>query len=96
MTGADFFPIIGLGSILEPFATKLCNFYIQLYGFPHMIISDQESKFIGKFWISLMATLKVKLGIALAYHLQTNRQINKVNYIIGTYLRIFAYYILDK
>jgi hypothetical protein len=29
---------------------KFCDFYIRLHGVPDMIVSDQDPKFMGKFW----------------------------------------------
>jgi formate-dependent nitrite reductase membrane component NrfD len=43
-----------------------------------------------------MATLKVKLGISLAYHPQTDRQTKKINHIIGIYLMAFTFHVPDK
>jgi hypothetical protein len=45
---------------------------------------------MSDFWKSLMATLKVRLGMASAYHPQTDGQTEKVNHVIGTYLRAFT------
>ena len=41
----------------------------RLHGIPKEIISDQYSKFIGKFWRSLFSGLEKQLNFSTAYHL---------------------------
>jgi hypothetical protein len=45
---------------------------------------------MGDFWQLLKQMFKVKLRISSAYHPQTDRQTEKLNHIISTYLRAFA------
>jgi hypothetical protein len=55
-----------------------------------MIISNKDPRFMGKFWTSLIAILKVKFAMSSADHPQIDGQTEKVNYVIGSYLRAFA------
>jgi hypothetical protein len=80
-------PAIQYDLTAQAFVTKFCNFYVRLQGVSDMIISNQVPRFIGKFWTLLIAILKVKLSMSGAYHPQTNRQTEKVNHVIGIYLR---------
>ena len=42
----------------------------RLHGIPKEIISDRDINFIGNFWRSLFAGLKMQLNISTTYHLQ--------------------------
>ena len=59
-------------------------------------MSDRDPRFMSDFWKSLMATLKVRLGMASAYHPQTDGQTEKVNHAIATYLRAFTRHCPDN
>lgn len=87
---AHFLSTTESGLTSEAFAKTFCNFYIRLHGVPDVIVSDQDPRFVSDFWQALMAILKVRLGIASAYHPQTDGQTEKVNHVIGTYLRAFS------
>jgi hypothetical protein len=87
---AHFLPAVESGLTSEGFARIFCDFYVRLHGVPDMIVSDQDPRFMGDFWQTLMKMLKVKLGMASAYHPQTDGQTEKVNHVIGSYLRAFA------
>lgn len=43
-----------------------------------------------------MATFQIQLALSSQYHLQTDGQTEKVNHVIGTYLRAFSQYKPDK
>jgi hypothetical protein len=45
---------------------------IRLHGVPKSIISDQDSKFVSKFWESLHSALVTKLSLSVAFHPQTD------------------------
>ena len=78
------------GLTAEKFATIFCETYVRLHGVPDTIVSDQDPRFMGDFWRSLMRTLKVRMGMSSAYHPQTDGQTEKVNHVVGTYLRAFS------
>jgi transposase InsO family protein len=46
---------------------------------PIQLISDRDKLFKSNFWIALIEHLGVKHKISIAYHLQTNRQIERLN-----------------
>ena len=87
---AHFLPAVESGLTSEHFAKTFCDFYVRLHGVPDMIVSDQDPRFMGDFWQALMKTLKVSLGMSSAYHPQTDGQTEKVNNVIGVYLRAFS------
>jgi hypothetical protein len=80
----------------ESFAIMFREFYVRLHGVPDTIVSDQDPRFMGKVWKALMDSLQVHLGKSSPYHPQTDGQTEKVNHIIGTYLRAFARHEPDK
>jgi hypothetical protein len=58
-----------------------------LHGVLKMIISDQGSQFIARFWEQLHASLRTHLIHSLAYHRQTDGQTGQVNQILKDMLR---------
>jgi hypothetical protein len=52
-----------------------------------MIISNQGSQFVAHFWEQLHASLRTHLIHNLAYHLQTDGQMECVNQIVEDMLR---------
>jgi len=59
------------------------------------IIWDMDAKFAGEFWESLCKRLGIKRKISTAYHPQTDGQTERVNQVLGGYLRIFVNYNQD-
>jgi transposase InsO family protein len=60
----------------------------RLHGMPKEIVSDRDIKFTSNFWKSLMAGLETKLLFSIAYHPQTNGQMERVNQILEDMLRM--------
>jgi transposase InsO family protein len=60
---------------------------IRLHGLPRSIVSDRDTKFVGHFWRTLWKKLGTNLLFSLAYHPQTDGQIEVVNGNLGDLLR---------
>jgi len=58
-----------------------------LHRVPKTIISDRGAQLIARFWKQLQESLGTKLIRSLAYHLQTDGQIERVNQILEDMLR---------
>jgi hypothetical protein len=54
----------------------------RLHGMPSDIISDRDTIFNSRFWKSSMVGFETKLLFSIAYHPQTNGQIEIVNQIL--------------
>jgi transposase InsO family protein len=71
---------------------KLTKLYIdnilKLNGVPKSIVSDWGAQFVSKFWRNLHQALKTKLDFSLAYHPQTDGQIERVNQVLEDMLRV--------
>ena len=93
---AHFWPAKEGGLTSEAFAGMFCRKYVSLHGVPDVIVSDQDARFVSEFWRSLMRTLGVKMAMSSAYHPQTDGQTEKVNHVIGTYLRAFSRHDPDR
>ena len=71
------------------FAQVIINIVIRHHGLPNFIITDWGSFFTLKFWLSLCYFLGIKRRLSMAFHPQTNDQIERQNSIIEAYLRAF-------
>lgn len=60
---------------------------VRIHGLPLNNVSNRDSKFIGHFWRTLWKKLGTKLSSSLAYHPQTDGQIEVVNRSLGNLLR---------
>jgi hypothetical protein len=60
----------------------------RLHGFPKTIISDRDAKFTSNFWKGLFTGLETQLEFSMAYHPQTDGQIERVNKVLEDMLRM--------
>jgi len=58
----------------------------KLYGIPRKILSDRGLQFALKFMEELTKALGTKRQLLMAYHLQTDSQMERINQEIGTFL----------
>jgi transposase InsO family protein len=72
-------------------ATHIVNLFlmevIRLHDLPNSIVSDRDTKFMGHLWRTLWKKMGIKLSFILAYHPQTDGQIEVVNRSLGDFLR---------
>jgi transposase InsO family protein len=61
-----------------------------LHGVRKKIVLDRGSQFTSKFWEKLHESMDTKLNFRLAYHLQTNGQMERTNQILEDMLRVYA------
>jgi transposase InsO family protein len=75
-------------------AQKYAKLYIDrivsLHGILQTIVSDRGTQFVARFWEQLQESLGTKLIKSLAYHPQTDCQIERVNQILEDMLRACA------
>ena len=58
----------------------------KLHGVPRIILSDQGPQFMSKFMKEFTKVLGTKRKLSMTYHPQTNRQMERINQEIGTFL----------
>ena len=58
----------------------------KIHGVPRMILSDRGPQFASKFMEDLTKVLGTKRNLSTAYHPQTDRQTERINQEIGTFL----------
>ena len=58
----------------------------KIHGIPKMIISDRGPQFASKFMKDLTRVLGTKRKLSTAYYPQTDRQTERINQEIGTFL----------
>jgi transposase InsO family protein len=61
-----------------------------LHGVPKKIVSDRGTQFTSHFWQQLHEALGMHLNLILAYHPQTDGQIERTNQILEDMLRACA------
>ncbi|MCO5590556.1 hypothetical protein L7F22_044527 [Adiantum nelumboides] len=62
----------------------------RLHGLPKRIISDRDAKFTSKFWKALFEALGTQLHFSLAYHPQSDGQIERANHVVEDILRAYC------
>ena len=60
-----------------------------------VILSDHDTKFTSHFQKSFFSQLRTKLAMSTAFHLQTDRQTERLNRTLEDMLRIYATYKQD-
>ena len=77
--------------------TSIANIFmrdiVRLHGIPRKIISDRDPIFTSAFWTLLQHELGAQLNFSLAYHLETDGQIERVNQDLEDMLRM---YVMDR
>lgn len=63
---------------------------IWYHGIPESIISNRDKLFTSNFWTTFLAAIRTKKKLSTAYHPQTDRQTERVNQTIETYLQIYC------
>jgi len=58
----------------------------KLHGIPRKILSDRRPQFTSKFMEELTKALRMKRQLSMAYHPQTDCQMERINQEIGTFL----------
>ena len=61
------------------------------WGLPGVLITDQDPKFLSKFWAELYTRLRIKLLYSTAYHLQTDGSSKCTNQIVKIVLQFFVH-----
>ncbi|KAJ8471221.1 hypothetical protein OPV22_025564 [Ensete ventricosum] len=69
---------------------KLMKNVVKFWRVPLNIISDRDSRFLGRFWIELFKLLGSKLYFSISLHPQTDGQIERINPLLERYLRHYA------
>jgi hypothetical protein len=60
--------------------------WVRHHGMPQFIVSDKNTKFMAGFWKHLFQKVGMKLSLNMAFHPQTNGQIERVNEMLNQYL----------
>ena len=59
---------------------------IRYYGIPESITSDRNKIFRSNFWKMLMTEIGIKIKLSTTYYSQTNKQTERMNQTLETYL----------
>ena len=59
------------------------------HGTPNEMISDRGTIFVSKFMKRLCQFLQIQPSLTIAFHLQANKQTERVNQIVEQFLRMF-------
>ena len=62
----------------------------KLHGIPLKIISDRGTQFLSNFWKTLFDLLRTNLARSASYKPQTNGQTERVNRVLGDFLRTYT------
>jgi len=67
----------------------------KLHGIPRKILSDRGPQFASKFMEEFTKALGTKRQLSMAYHLQTDSQMERINQKIGMFLQHYMNYQQD-
>jgi len=79
---------------LEEIAKIYIDEIWKLHGIPK-ILSDREPQFISRFMEEFMKALEITRQLSTAYHLQTDRQMKRINQKVRIFLQHYVNYQQD-
>jgi hypothetical protein len=62
------------------------------HGLPSSIISDRGSLFTSQFWKKVMEAMGTSRNLSIAFHPESDRQMDRINAILEQYLRAYCNY----
>jgi len=65
---------------------------VQLHGLPKTIVSDRGPQFASTFWGQICSRLEIERRMSMAFHPQTDGQMEQMNAGMEQYLRVFVNY----
>ena len=74
----------------EDLADAFIERVLSRFGTPKGIVSDRGSLFVSRMWGEICAAIKTRRLLSTAFHPQTDRQTERQNQTLETYLRIFV------
>jgi hypothetical protein len=74
----------------EDFAAIFLKHYFVLHGMPAHIQSDRDPRFLSDFWKAFVRKCGTGLKPSTPFHPQTDGATEKINGILGNYLKAFA------
>lgn len=86
---SKFAHFIGLAHpyIDQEVAKAYLDWVVALHEVPRTIVIDRDKIFTSVFWKEVMRSIGTKLNMSTTFHPQSDRQIEKVNQSLETYLR---------
>ena len=79
-------------STIKQMTWIILNRVIRYHDILKSIIADRDKIFISNFWRILMTDIGTKTKLSTAYYPQTDKQIERMNQILETYLHYYVNY----
>ena len=96
LTKQSYFLLYKETQTVEQLIDMIYRHITSVYIWPKEQIIDRDTKFVSRFQQALMTRLGVKSKLSTAYHLQTDRQIERLNQIVEQYLRSYVNFQQDN
>ena len=79
-------------TIVEELVELFIKQWIKDHGILASIITDCRSLFTSKFWLAMCYHLRIRRNLSTAFYLQTDRQTERQNQTLETWLRAYICY----
>jgi hypothetical protein len=93
LTKSSHFILVGTTYQAPDIARAFISEIVRLHGVLRRIISDRESVFTGRLWMSFQEALGTQLNFSTAYHPETDGQTKRMNQTLEDMLRM---YVMDQ
>ena len=73
-------------------ASLFVQHVVRVYGLPETLVTDRDPMFTSHFWTRLLELCGIRANRSLVFHPFTDKQWERLNSVLGRYLRMYCDY----